>query len=94
MAYIEEKLFGKKIMKDDSDEDDNRDIPGQMRDMGYDSHDIDKNLGTILGFIMLWVLRVILYFVQGFIIYLMKKFIGEEDIPDEEGGEVDYNSNF
>jgi len=31
--------------------------------VGYDSHDIDKNLGTILGFIILWVLRVILYFV-------------------------------
>jgi len=28
MAYIVEKLFGKKIIEDDSDDDDNRDIPG------------------------------------------------------------------
>jgi len=28
MAYIEKKLFGKKIIEDDSDDDDNRDIPG------------------------------------------------------------------
>lgn len=66
------KCLGIEIEEDEDKEEFIGDIPGQVQDLGFDSHYLQRNVSTILVFMGLWAFKSILYWIMTIVTYLLK----------------------
>lgn len=72
------------------EEEETDDIPGQVQDLGYESHFIDNNMDLKIFAMMVWAFRVFMYWVvMPLFIWALSKTHTEHIKPEEVDSELD-----
>ena len=83
--------FGKEPLRQEEENVD--DIPGQIQSLGYDSHYIDNNMDMVVFAILIWMIRILNYFIlQPLLIYLASRTHTEKIEPKEIDSDTEEDS--